>query len=214
MMGGKAYEIDFMFARPSMFDEQHLETLDNALVLNLPSTEKGGEVRMIVPAPEEAIIKHALDCLPWTSLSWSLHRGLRDILMAYTKPVMDAHREKLAEMLRKTVAEKANLLRLKGWDVRFIRNHMADMAASAVIAGVGNSGDSVRVVTDIVAVMTGDWDISRLDEVNFWRQEERVSGAKLDLQGVVALTKVFVLEWSQEFDYQMYHHIPISLYFG
>ncbi|KAI8629065.1 hypothetical protein F5Y19DRAFT_433844 [Xylariaceae sp. FL1651] len=211
MMGGKAYEIDFMLARPLLSDDQQVA---GSLVLDLPCTEKGGKVRMVVPTHEEAIIKHALDCLPWTSLSWSLHRGLRDILVAYARPVMDAHREELADMLRATVADKADLLRARGWDAQFIRNNMAGMAVSAVLAGSGNSGDSVRVVTDLVAVMTGDWDISRLDEVNFWRRHGEDSEAKLDMQGVVALTKVFVLEWSQEFDYQMYHHLPISLYFG
>lgn len=94
------------------------------------------------------------------------------------------------------------------------------MAASAVLAGQGNSGDSVRVVTDIAAVYVGDWDVARLDEVEFWRREDVRRDAvqdgpvQLDAQGVVALTKFFVLEWSQEFDYQLYHHLPISLYFA
>ncbi|KAI1269410.1 hypothetical protein F5Y18DRAFT_97629 [Xylariaceae sp. FL1019] len=208
MLGGKAYEVDFMFARPS------LSNSENSLVLQLPSTEKGGKVDMIIPAREEEVIKHALDCLPWTSLSWSLHRGLRDIMMAYSQPVMDKYREELAGMLKKAVAEKADQLRLRGWDSQFVKNNMADMAASAILAGNGNSGDSVRVVTDIVSVMIAGWDISSLDDVSFWRRNDELAGAKLDLQGVVALTKVFALEWSQEFDYQMYHHLPISLYFA
>jgi hypothetical protein len=89
---------------------------------------------------------------------------------------------------------------------------MGEMAASAVLAGQGNSGDLVRVVTDIVLTIVGDWDISQLDEVHFWRHAE--SDRTLDLPGIVALTKLFVVEWSNEFDYQMYHELPISLYFG
>ncbi|GAP85084.2 hypothetical protein SAMD00023353_2200120 [Rosellinia necatrix] len=209
MLGGRAYEVDYIFARRVASDDP-----EDGLVLDLPSTEKEGRVRMVVPQHEEGIIQHALDCLPWTSLSWSLHRGLRDILKTYAKPVMDAYREELAEIMRQTVAKNANVLRVRGWDAQFIQNNMAHMAASAILAGEGNSGDSVRVVTDIVATMTDGWDISRFDEVNFWRRKDRLPGEKLDLPAIVALTKVFVLEWSQEFDYQIYHHLPITLYFA
>lgn len=183
-------------------------------LLRSTSTEKDGRTRMYVPQDEEDIIKHALDCLPWTSLSWSLHRGLRDILKAYAAPVMDLYRKELAEVIKQTVREKAMVLHARGWDAQFIQNNMAHMAASAVLAGEGNSGDSVRVVTDIVSVMTNGWDVSRFDEVNFWRRKDRLPGEKLNLQAIVALTKVFVLEWSQEFDYQIYHHLPMTLYFA
>jgi hypothetical protein len=207
MLGGKAYEVDFLFARPSAGQEVGEQS---SLVLKLPSTEKNGVVNMIISPQVESILKHALDCLPWNTLSWSLHRGLRDILLAYSKPVMDAHRKEFAGLLAKTVADKSALFAARGWDPAFVRDHMAQMGASAVLAGKGNSGDSVRVVTDIVWVMVGDWEVSRMDDVSFWRKSER----SLDLEGIVALTKVFVLEWSQEFDYQMYHNIPLSLYFG
>lgn len=207
MMGGKAFQVDYMYARPM---PNGLVAGDESLVLTLPSTEKNGIVQMVVPKHEEEIIHHALDCLPWTSLSWSIHRGMRDILMAYTKPVMDAHREQLAAMVKKTVAEQPHELDARGWDPTFVRNNMAHMAASAILAGVGNSGDSVRVVADIIAVMVGNWDTPRLDNVKFWRTKERT----LNADGIVALTKVFVLEWSIEFDYQMYHNLPMTLYFG
>lgn len=209
MFGGKAFEVDYMFAR-----RVNSPIPEHGLVLDLPSTEKDGRTRMYVPQDEEDIIKHALDCLPWTSLSWSLHRGLRDILKAYAAPVMDLYRKELAEVIKQTVREKAMVLHARGWDAQFIQNNMAHMAASAVLAGEGNSGDSVRVVTDIVSVMTNGWDVSRFDEVNFWRRKDRLPGEKLNLQAIVALTKVFVLEWSQEFDYQIYHHLPMTLYFA
>ncbi|CAJ2503274.1 Uu.00g106680.m01.CDS01 [Anthostomella pinea] len=226
MMGGKAYDVDFMFARPSS-SEAISDHEDGVVVLELLSStdmkkSMAGSMKMVVPAPEQAVLRHALDCLPWTSLSWSMHRGMRDVLLAYAKPVMDAHRSQLAAQLRRTVAERADALRAWGWDAQFVRDNMAHMAASAVLAGSGNSGDSVRVVTDIVAVMIGDWDFAQLDEVCFWRRSAAEEGeggteaqqGELDAQAVVALTKVFVLEWSQEFDYQMYHGLPISMYFG
>ncbi|KAI1501485.1 hypothetical protein F5X99DRAFT_201161 [Biscogniauxia marginata] len=253
MMGGRAYEVDFMFARP-LLQQQHndsssspssssssdndnnnnnnnISSSDDDIVLDLPSTEKGGaRVKMLLGPREQAVVRRALDCLPWSPLSWSMHRGLRDVLVAYARPVMDAHRARLAARVRRAVAEGAAALCARGWDRAFVRDNMAHMAASAVLAGAGNSGDSVRVVTDVVAVMVGaaappsDSDLARLDEVDFWRkrggvavegkEEEEGGEEELDSQAVIALAKVFVLEWSQEFDYQMYHHLPISLYFA
>ncbi|KAI0387092.1 hypothetical protein F5Y04DRAFT_76536 [Hypomontagnella monticulosa] len=236
MMGGKAFEVDFLHARavvaapatlsafpPSSDTESANLATDNEdiLVLELPNKDdKRLTVKFLIPPAEEAVLKHALDVLPWTSLSWSAHRGLRDILLAYGKPVMDFYRAQLADLLRKTVETRPDVLRARGWDAAFVRNNMAHMAASAVLAGQGNSGDSVRVVTDIAAVYVGNWEVARLDEVRFWRREDVRRDAvgdmpaELDAQGVVALTKLFVLEWSQEFDYQLYHHLPISLYFA
>jgi hypothetical protein len=79
------------------------------------------------------------------------------------------------------------------------------------LAGNGNSGDLVRVVSDIVLVFAENQDRSQLDTVRFWRLPE--DRRNLDVNAVIALTKVFVLEWSNEFDYQLYHDLPISLYF-
>ncbi|KAI0476177.1 hypothetical protein GGR56DRAFT_674668 [Xylariaceae sp. FL0804] len=235
MLGGRAYEIDYLFARAltspldlssdSDRDASSEQQQQEVLILTLPSKDNAGPVSMHIPPATEHILQHALDVLPWTSLSWSIHRGLRDILVAYARPTMDAHRASLAALLRSAVAAPAtaSALRARGWDPAFVRHNMADMAASAVLAGAGNSGDSVRVVTDIVAVMIGGKgdggnreELARLDNVRFWRGRPRSAKmeVKLDKDAIVALTKVFVLEWSQEFDYQIYHHLPISLYFG
>lgn len=213
MMGGKAYTVDFLYARAAV-DAVVEDTTD--LVLELPSKEgiKGAKVRMLVPPREEDVLRQALDCLPWTSLSWSMHRGMRDILTTYGRAVMDTHRPALAALLQRTVAENPDVFRARGWDPEFIRENMGHMAASAILAGAGNSGDSVRVVADIVSAYVGDWDVARLDEVTFWRRPDVKEIKELDAQAVVALTKLFVLEWSQEFDYQLYHHLPINLFFG
>ena len=217
MMGGKAYEFDYLFSRPLRSEQSAV----SSLVLVLPSREGGHgsdhEVRLIVPPVEEEVLRHALDCLSWTSLSWSLHRGLKDVLCAFSKSVMDAHRPQMGQILMQAVKDHAARLRERGWDADFVENYMADMAATAVLAGSGNSGDSVRVVTDIVSVLVGEWDIERLDNVNFWRLEPENRprpGMPLDHDAIVALTKVFVLEWSKDFDYQSYHHLPINLYLG
>ncbi|KXJ90655.1 hypothetical protein Micbo1qcDRAFT_164269 [Microdochium bolleyi] len=210
MLGGKAFEVDFLTARRLLSDS---EIPEGCVVLALPSTEAKAAVQMAVPAREQEVIRHALDCLPWTALSWSIHRGMRDILVAYGRPVMDEFRSSLAAKLRDTVTNHAEKLDARGWDPEFVRNNMAHMASSAVLAGSGNSGDAVRVVSDIVAVLVGkDWEASQFDDVRFWRKEP--AERALDYDGMVALTKMFVLEWSIEFDYQMYHNLPMSLYFG
>ncbi|KAI0108416.1 hypothetical protein F4814DRAFT_427887 [Daldinia grandis] len=217
MLGGRAFDVDFLYARPSSSTTAHAG--DGEIKLDLPSKDSGDRtVAMIIPPAEQDVIKRALDSLPWTCLSWSMHRGLRDLLLAYGKPTMDHHRKTLASLLHETVAERPEVFRSRGWDPEFVRSSMGPMAASAVLSGGGNSGDSVRVVTDVAAVYAGEgWGLEKLDEVGFWRLRGRSGfpeALELDAEAVVALTKFFVLEWSQEFDYQLYHHLPISLYFG
>ncbi|OTB12368.1 hypothetical protein K445DRAFT_321098 [Daldinia sp. EC12] len=250
MLGGRAFDVDFLYARPRASDigstgggggEGEGVVSGNNLTLTLPDKNTGAHtVTMLVPPTEEAVIRQALDSLPWTCLSWSMHRGLRDILLAYGKPVMDHHRKALAALLQQTVADRPDVFRSRGWDPEFARSSMGPMAASAILSGAGNSGDSVRVVTDVAAVYAGEtWGLEKLDEVRFWRTRRREvittttaattggegdgisstsdshsDSGELDAEAVVALTKFFVLEWSQEFDYQLYHHLPISLYFG
>ncbi|KAI0853221.1 hypothetical protein F5Y00DRAFT_225781 [Daldinia vernicosa] len=226
MLGGRAFDVDFLYARPTTTTHT---AADGEIKLDLPSKDTGDRtVAMIIPPAEQDVLRRALDSLPWTHLSWSMHRGLRDMLLAYGKPTMDRHRTTLASLLRETVAQRPEEFRSRGWDREFVRSSMGPMAAAAVLSGGGNSGDSVRVVTDAAAVYAGSgWGLERLDEVSFWRLRERERSAgfpetleveevevELDAEAVVALTKFFVLEWSQEFDYQLYHHLPISLYFG
>lgn len=106
---------------------------------------------------------------------------------------------------------------------------MADLAAGAVLAGSGNSGDAVRIVTDIAAVWCegrGNGDglaVISLDETMFWRvphqpveevNREGGDSGELSSMAVVALVKFFVLEWSVDLDYQMYHDLPLELYLG
>lgn len=212
MMGGKVFEIDFLFARRLLKDATPPEI---SLEFRLPSTEKDVEVVMYVPEAEQDVLAQAMDCLPWSSLSWSIHRGLRDILVAYAKATMDRHRKKLATRLREAVAQWPGNLEAKGWEASFVRESMADIAASSVLAGSGNSGDSVRVVTD-VALLLWDGTTSALDETNFWREEQHSvkEDGWLSSQAIVALIKCFVLEWSNEFDYQMYHDLPMEILFG
>lgn len=226
MLGGRVFEVDFMFAAKHDIHEPKVDVSNGDLVVHLPSSSHPDqEADMIIPRDTEEILAHAIDCLPWSQLSWSVHRGLRDLFVAYAKPVMDNHRQQLADMLRHFVHSDPEALDRRGWNPTFVRTSMGDMAHSAVLAGEGNSGDLVRVVTSIVLAMIGDeaWDFARLDVTWFWRRlvgkmrphsaEPEEKPGSLDAEAVVALTKVFILEWSNDMDYQLYHQLPIDLYF-
>ena len=209
LMGGKVYEVDFLFAR--RVDETRPPS---AMELRLPSTEKNTQLWMLAPTTEQGILEQTLDCLPWSSMSWSVHRGLRDILIAYAKPTMDESRQSLAPRLRDFINRQPQQLEANGWSADFVRGAMAELAANSVLAGSGNSGNSVRVVTD-AALLLSEKDPSTLDETNFWREERHSlsKGSWLSPNAIIALTKCFVLEWSIEFDYQMYHDLPPELMF-
>jgi hypothetical protein len=82
---------------------------------------------------------------------------------------MDHYRNRLATTLRLAVSNRPEKLIAKGWDSQFVSCEIADMASGAVLAGRGNSGDAVRVVTGIAAVLW-DGNVTDLDETLFWRK--------------------------------------------
>jgi hypothetical protein len=209
MLGGKVYEVDYMFART--FKVPH-HAKENYLELRVPSKNSPDDTILLAPKAEQGAIAQALDCLPWNHISWSIHRGMRDILLAYSKPTMDRFRLALANLLKDFVSSHPDLLERQGWESNFVRTSMGEMAASAILLGKGNSGDLVRVVTDIMLARANEWTVEQLDEVHFWRLPDEEKS--LTVEGAVALTKVFIVEWSNEFDYQMYHDLPINLKFG
>ena len=213
MMGGKVFEVDFLFARKA---SQHGAFSADVLKLTLPSKVKDQNAVFFVPPNEQQFLSHLMDCLPWSPLSWSVHRGLRDLLLAFSKATMDKFRKSLAQTLQQNIKERPKDLELKGWEPNFIRESMPDIAYSSVMAGVGDSGDAVRIVTD-AALLSWNGTSEALDETPFWRAELKSpspSGAHLTPQTLIALTKCFVLEWSIEFDYQVYHDLPTELLFG
>ena len=221
--GGKVYEVDFLFARQMSQDAQ--TPPDSAILTVHPALGGQGTCNYILGPTERKVIEQALDCLPWSSLSWSMHRGLRDILKAFGKGTMDAYREHFANKLRRAVAEHGHQLEAKGWESIFVKQHMADLAANCVMAGGGYSGDTVRVVTDVaLLLLPANVSFGELDETEFWRESRHIdqtAGGErqpsvddvLPMDACVALTKFVVLEWSVELDYQMYHDLPPELLF-
>lgn len=214
MMGGNVTEVDYFFMEKL---NSNVPIEQDTTVVQLPSTESAdSSVTLYIPAKESEILDCALDFSPWTPLSWSAHRGLRDVLVAFAKERMDLHRDTLATTLRSAVANWPERLDARGWNPRFVRENMADMAASAVLAGSGNSGDVVRIVTDIALLW---WEhsgrIADLDATTFWRTPGSwTKSSSLESMAVIALVKCFVMEWSNELDYQMYHDLPMELFLG
>ncbi|THZ52491.1 hypothetical protein D6C86_10229 [Aureobasidium pullulans] len=207
MLGGRVYEVDWL--RADLL-QAHDPDPENALKLILDSTETDKKVEMFVGKEEQKVLAQAMDCFPWSSLSYSIHRGLRDILVAFSKSRMNRHRAELANILHSAVKQHTTELEAKGWESKFVSDYMADMAAAAVSADKGDSGDSVRVVTDIAMCIAQTSDAKKLDVTEFWTSERE----NLGTMDVVALVKCFILEWSTDFDYQMYHDLPLTMEFA
>lgn len=210
MIGGNVNEVSFL--RPKAMDAE-VEPPEGMVVLRLPNKhDGGGDVILYIPEKESTVLNEALDNLSWTFLSWSLHRGLRDILVAFGKERMARYRRRLALTLREAVTKWPERLVARGWNSQFVRETMADMAESAVLASQGNSADVVRIVTDIAVVLQNDT-MSDLDKTSLWRHGNPCSST-LDSMTTIALVKYFVLEWSVEFDYQLYNDLPEDIYLG
>jgi hypothetical protein len=103
---------------------------------------------------------------------------------------------------------------------------MGDIVASAIQAGQGNSGDVVRAFTASAEVLALHDGVRYKSPTTFWRryfeedgneltmEEECRKSVELCVDDVLALVKLTVLEWSQEFNYQIYHDLPMSLVVG
>lgn len=98
---------------------------------------------------------------------------------------------------------------------------MAGMAASLIFAGTDTSGDVVRMVVTVVEILCGEaWNKKRCDQMLSWTRSTELRGVGQDivkmedLDAAVALTKFFMLGWSDELNYQLYCHFPAELLFG
>lgn len=210
LVGGNVYETDYLYAR--CLDDQ---VPQGCLQLILPGKKKDAKVTMYVPPREQEILAQALDSIPWDNVSWSIHWGLRDLLAAFAKPTMDRFRSCLAAQLKRIVNDHKDRLQACGWTRSFIDTSMGDFAASAVLAGEGESGDAVRVVAAIAALPWSD-DSADMDETMFWRAERHhpvPENGELSPTAVIALTKCFMLEWSMAFDYRFYDFLPSKIAF-
>lgn len=228
MRCGSCYEVDYLVRSP--LQDPHPD--ENTVVLTIPSPEVDlnriplkdqtpTNSIVFVPPFEQEKLATALDCLPWSQLGWSVHRGMQCLLVAYGKPIMDLHREALASKLQAAVESHQNQVMLKywGWEPKFIKNHMGSNAANSVRNSGGESGDNVRIVTDIAKLLARD-SLLDLDETRFWRRQIKnrkkdpatlAVNPNLEPDTIIALTKLFVLEWSHELHHKLYEDFPLEL---
>ncbi|KAG4443337.1 hypothetical protein IFR05_001206 [Cadophora sp. M221] len=204
MQGGRVFDVDLLVLVPG-------NSSGDMLKLQIPCLQGNtGFTYVFVAEHEASLLASVLDCLPWSSLSWSLHRGLKDVLLAYGKPTMSLCRKNLADVVEAEILTSATALIKRGWEADFVRGPMAGMAASAILSGVGNSGDLVRIVTAAAECMIERMGLSdqiNLDRTSFWKGwRQGLASVKVpmveplkseNLDEIVALTKFFVLEWSQ-----------------
>ncbi len=226
MMGGNYYDVDYLLQRPYHSGNKPPE---NALKLSIPNPEldlnrkplppRDQEQQssfVFVPDLEQNLLAAALDCLPWSPLGWSVHRGMQSLLVAYGEPTMKAYRSALAYTLREAIQTHPKTLEAEGWRPNFVRDYMADTAAASVVMNGGDSGDSLRIVT-AVALLLWEGKGEELDETKFWRSQvgRKIDGEIpaqiLEPDVVIALTKLFVLEWSNELDHKLYEDLPLEM---
>ena len=226
MMGGNYYDVDYLLRRPYLAGN---EPPENALKLSIPNPEFDLNRKLLqrrdqdpqfsfvlVPEHEQYLLAAALDCLPWSPLGWSVHRGMQSLLVAYGEATMKAYRSALAYTLREVVQTHSKSLEASGWRPTFVRDYMAGTAAASVVMDGGDSGDSVRIVT-AAALLVWEGKEDELDETKFWRSqigkkiEGEIPARMLEPEIVIALTKLFVLEWSNELDHKLYEDLPLEM---
>lgn len=106
--GRMAYQVDFLF---------HERLGNNAPAppcirqLEVPSLVEDESSTIYLQQKEAAAIADCLDHVPWSPLAWSIHRGMKDVLIAYDLPYMSAYREILAATLAAAVPRHSVALR-------------------------------------------------------------------------------------------------------
>lgn len=231
MRCGNYYEVDYLVR--SQVQEPYPD--ENIVVLSIPSPEVDlNRIPLKNPTPTNSIVfvrpfeqeklATVLDCLPWSPIGWSVHRGMQYLLVAYGKPIMDLHCEALASKLQAAVTSRQNQMmhKLWGWKPNFVQNNMGSSAANSVRKSSGYSGDNVRIVTDIAKLLAqqNNSPVVDFDETRLWRGQIEyrkrdpatlVVNPKLESDTIIALTKLFVLEWSNELDHKLYEDFPLEL---
>lgn len=212
MLGGEAHGVDYLFREQIYITPAALEFVRELVV---PSLVDDKTSNIYVGQSEVATIADCLDHLPWSPLAWSIHRGMKDTLVAYALPFMVAHREPLAKALHDAVTTHTYALRHRGWEPTFVRDHMAQQAASAIRGDNRCSGDVCRIVAAITELLCDKGQVN-LDHTKFWAQHldlprEQAIDEGLSPDTMVALVKAFFVWWSHEFDYEVYHKLPLRV---
>ena len=212
-LGGEAHKVDFFFRE--WLEDESVPPL-HVRVLTVSSLIEDESSTVYLRQAEATAIADCLDHLPWSPIAWSIHRGMKDILIAYAYPYMMAYREVLAEELGKAVQSHVTALHNSGWKKEYIVQSMAQQAQSAIRGDGRCSGDVCRIISAIAESL---WDKSQaeMDHTTFWSRHVDVPAAReqvseaLTPDGVVALVKAFFVWWSHEFDYDIYYKLPLEI---
>jgi hypothetical protein len=78
----------------------------------------------VLPA-EQRVVAEFMDKIPWTQLAWPMHRGLRDLVVAYGKLLWQAHQKALANTPRNAVKGREHVLIDQGWSRQFVYESLA-----------------------------------------------------------------------------------------
>lgn len=130
LLGGRAHEVDFLF-RERLLEDAIVSSY--ARELQVPLLEADRKSTVYIKDDEDAVLAECLDHLPWSPIPWCIHRGLKDVVVAYALPYLDSYRERLARTLAEAVHEHSLALQHQGWDAAFVREWMAGQAESAVM---------------------------------------------------------------------------------
>lgn len=134
---------------------------------------------------EAAAIADCLDHLPWSSLAWSIHRGMKVPLIPHVLPYMMAYRELLAREPSKFYEN--------GWRNKdFVAKSMAQQAESAVGGDGSCSGDVCRIIS-AVAEQLWDKEMADMDCTIFWSERVDVPSEQGPLKEVLTPDRLAAL---------------------
>ena len=224
LMGGHSRDVDFLAFKPIEGSHE---------MRNLYEFCTEGGYSFFLDQDMCMIIADCLDKLPWSVLGWSIHEGMRDILLGFASASLDLYRQELAVLFRMAAKTYADNLIAKEWKEGFVRTRMPDIVGAAFDNRL-KSGNVCRVIaalaeeiwehglptTTTTTTMTAITAYQSTDAItkptHFWREQlqhplgsmARPMKKSLDPDAIVALTKAYFLKCSYEFDYRVYHKLP------
>lgn len=216
LMGGRSSDVDFL-AFKSM-EGYH----DPAGCYGF---ETEGGYSFFLDQRMSALVADCLDNLPWSVLGWSIHEGMKDLLLGFASAFLDLYSQELAILFRQAATTYADNLIHKEWKERFVRTRVPDIVGAAFDDRL-KSGNVCRVVaalaeeiwehglpTTTTAYQSAD---SITKPTKFWKDQLKdpqhtlfkPMKKLLDPDAIVALTKAYFLKCSFKFDYRVYHKLP------
>lgn len=218
LMGGRSIDVDFLVYEPVEDDQARMTA-------GLYSFKAESGYSLYLDQHMYAILADCLDKLPWSVLGWSIHEGMKDVLLGFASASLDLYRQELAILFRMAATTYADNLIAKEWKEGFVRTRVPDIVGAAFDDRL-KSGNVCRVIAalaeeiwehglptsttahqpaDLITEPTKFWKDQLKDPQHWFVKPVKKS---LDPDGVVALTKAYFLKCSYDFDYRVYHKLP------